>query len=166
MACGSGAQKIVHMEIHDILHDWMPNCTPSTHKLSWSGYFSLFIFWSLYQSLLLAASVKHQAVCACSALCTCRVWEVSKALTVVAHILTTCRRFSIFWKHRIYHVSWSKFRYLWHLGSCCHAEICISVLEWNTYCTVLFQAPTCFLRSFPEYLIVTHLFILNKAEKC
>lgn len=34
-------------------------------------------------------------------------------------------------------VSWGKFRYLWQLGSCWHAEICISVLEWNTYCTAV-----------------------------
>ena len=64
------------------------------------------------------------------------------------------------------HVSWSKFRYLWHLGSCWHAEILILMLLWNTYCTVLFQAPICLLRSFPEWLTVPHLFILNKDEKC
>lgn len=63
------------------------------------------------------------------------------------------------------HASRSKFRYLWHLGSCWRAEICISVLEWNTYCTVLFQAPICFLRSLPECLTVPHFFILSKAEK-
>lgn len=42
-------------------------------------------------------------------------------------------------------VSWSEFRYLWHLGSWWRADICVSVL--SEIRTVQFQAPLCFLRS-------------------
>lgn len=118
---------------------WTSECLAELiWPIPWSGQaraalFVLFIYivlWSEFDTF-----GKHQALSACFGLCTYRMWQVSFAL-FTARALTTCRRPAIFWKYQHCHVSWNKFRYFWHLGSCWPVEVCISVLEQYKYCAV------------------------------